>query len=109
MHPRKIRELMERAGEAVTGSLIACTDSIRGRAAWRTWRAQWADLERLPAAEQLLAVCMYCERFRATTGEWVACPPGLVEMIHDPHPTELDPHHPHTKCRPRAQLADLAS
>jgi hypothetical protein len=32
----------------------------------------------------MLAVCRYCERFRASAGEWVATAPGLAEMLHDP-------------------------
>ena len=84
MHPRKIRELMERAGEAVTGSFIAQTEAIRTRESWSIWRAHWADLESLPPAERMLGVCMYCERFRANTGEWIAAPPRLAEMLRDP-------------------------
>ena len=75
---------MERAVDAITGSFIARTEAVRTREAWRIWRAHWAELDRLPPAERLLGVCMYCERFRTTTGEWVAAPPGLAEILHDP-------------------------
>jgi hypothetical protein len=83
MHPRQIRGLFERAAEAVAGSLIARTDAFRGREAWRIWRAHWSELERLPPADRLLGVCMYCERYHASTGEWVAAPPALAEMLRD--------------------------
>jgi hypothetical protein len=29
----------------------------------------------------MLGVCMYCERYHANTGEWVAAPPALAEML----------------------------
>jgi hypothetical protein len=89
MHPRQVREAIERAIEAVTGSRIARTDAARLREAWRTWHAHWAALERLPPAERVLGICMYCERIRASTGEWVATPPALAEMLHDPKVVSL--------------------
>jgi hypothetical protein len=84
MSPRPIREAFERAAEAVLGSLMARAEATRGREAWRSWRAYWIELEKQPPAERMLAVCMYCERFRATTDEWVVFPPGLAEMLRDP-------------------------
>jgi hypothetical protein len=84
MSPRQIREALERAAEAVLGSLMARADAVRGREGWRIWRAHWAELEKQPPGERMLAVCMYCERFRVTTGEWVATPPGLTERLRDP-------------------------
>jgi hypothetical protein len=84
MDPREIRKLMERAVEAITGSRMTRADASRAREAWHSWHAAWAALERLPPAERVLGVCMYCERIRANTGEWVATPPALAEMLHDP-------------------------
>jgi hypothetical protein len=84
MDSRQVRDIIERATEAVIGSIMARTRATRGREGWRTWRTHWAELEKQPPAERLLAVCMYCERFRVTTGDWVATPPGLTEMLHDP-------------------------
>jgi hypothetical protein len=84
MSPRQFREVIERATEAVLASLMARAHAIRGREGWRIWRAHWAELEKQPPAERLLAVCMYCERFRVTTGEWVATPPGFSEMLRHP-------------------------
>jgi hypothetical protein len=37
----------------------------------------------------MLGVCMYCERYHANTGEWVAAPPALAEMLHDPKVVQL--------------------
>jgi hypothetical protein len=89
MQPRQIREAIERAADAVTGSFIARAEAIRGREAWRIWRAHWAELERLPPANRMLGVCMYCERYHANTGEWAAAPPALAEMLHDPKMVQL--------------------
>ena len=89
MHPRQIRGALERAAEAVTGSFIARADATRGRETWRLWRAHWAELERLPPADRMLGVCMYCERYHANTGEWVATPPGLAERLRDPTVVQL--------------------
>jgi hypothetical protein len=89
MTPRQIREAIERAAETVTGSLMARAEAIRGREGWRTWRVHWAELEKQPPADRLLSVCMYCERFRAHTAEWVATPPGLAEILHDPKVVQL--------------------
>ena len=74
---------MDRAIQAVSGSLIAQAEAIRLREGWRVWRALWATLEREPPADRLLTVCMYCERFRSDTGEWLAPPPRLADMLHD--------------------------
>ena len=84
MHPRQFREAVDRVVEAVTGSFIAQAEAIRLRDGWRIWRAHWATLETKPPAERMLVVCMYCEQFHANTGEWVAPPPGLAEMLQDP-------------------------
>jgi len=89
MDARKIREVMERAGEAVTGSFIARTEAVRTREAWHFWRAHLAGLESVAPAERMLGVCMYCERIRANTGEWVTAPPALAEMLHDPKVVQL--------------------
>jgi hypothetical protein len=89
MNPREIRKLMERAAEAITGSFIAQAEAARTRKSWRIWRAHWADLGRLPPAERVLGICMYCERIRANTGEWVATPPALAELLYDPKVVSL--------------------
>ena len=89
MHPRQIRRTLERAAEAVTGSFMARAEAIRGREAWRTWRAHWAELERLPPADRMLGVCVYCERYHANTGDWVAAPPALAETLRDPKAVQL--------------------
>lgn len=80
---RYIRDAIERAQDAVMGSHLARTEALRLRHAWGAWRAQWAEIEATPLAERMLTVCMYCERFRVTTGE------------HDhgnPRPDEGEPH-----------------
>jgi hypothetical protein len=89
MTPGQLRATLDRAVEAVTGSILARADAIRGREGWRIWRAHRADLEKHPVPDRMLAVCMYCERFRAHTGEWVAAPPGLAEMLHDPRQVQV--------------------
>jgi hypothetical protein len=89
MYPRQIREAIDRAVEAVTGSRIARAEAVRLREGWHAWRAHWAELEKLPPAERVLGVCMYCERIRANTGEWVATPPALAEMLYDPKVVSL--------------------
>lgn len=89
MDRRQLKGAIDRAMDAVTGSFIARTQASRAREAWRAWREQWAQLEQEPPADRMLAVCMYCERFRANTGEWVATPPWLTEMLHDPKVVQL--------------------
>jgi hypothetical protein len=84
MDRKQLREAFDRATEAVTGSLMAQTQAIRSREGWRVWRALWDKLEREPPAHRMLTVCMYCERVHASTGEWVATPPEIAEMLHDP-------------------------
>jgi hypothetical protein len=84
MNPRQLRETIARAVYAVTGSLMSQAEASRTREGWRVWRALWVELERKPPADRMLTVCMYCERFHASTGEWAATPPGLAEMLHDP-------------------------
>ena|SRR5438132_1477933 len=84
MDRRQIRETIDRAVEAMIGSVMARTDARRDRKAWGAWRAQWAALERLPPDQRMLTVCMYCERFRVDTGEWVAATAGLAGVLHDP-------------------------
>src|SRR5215216_3197806 len=81
MTPGQVREALDRAIEAVMGSRMARTEAVRLRKAWHIWRSHWAELERLPPAERVLGVCMYCERIRINTGEWVATPPALTEML----------------------------
>jgi hypothetical protein len=49
----------------------------------------WAKLEAEPPADRMLAVCMYCERIRADTGEWIAPPPELAEMLRDRRVVQL--------------------
>jgi hypothetical protein len=63
---------------------MAQTDARRDREAWRAWRAVWAALQREAPAERMATVCMYCQRLRADTSEWVAIPASLAEMLHDP-------------------------
>lgn len=89
MNPQPIREAIDRAVEAVTGSRIARAEAVRLREAWHTWRAHWAEIERFPPADRMLGVCMYCERYHANTGEWVAAPPELAEMLRDPKAVQL--------------------
>ena len=89
MTPRQLRELVERAAEAITGSFVARAEAVRTRESWRTWHAHRSELERLLPAERVLGVCMYCERIRANTGEWVTTPPALTEMLHDPKVVSL--------------------
>ena len=84
MTPRQLKETMARAVDAVTGSFMSRTQASRTREGWRVWRALWAELEGKPLADRMLTVCMYCERLRASTGEWAATPPGLAEMLRDP-------------------------
>jgi hypothetical protein len=80
---RYIRDAIERAQDAVMGSHLARTEALRLRHAWGAWRAQWAEIEATPLAERMLTVCMYCERFRVTTGEWVAATPDMTRVIRD--------------------------
>jgi len=80
---RYIRDAIERAQDAVMGSHLARTEALRLRHAWGTWPAQWAEIEAMALADRMLTVCIYCERFRVTTGE------------HDqgnPRPDEGEPH-----------------
>jgi hypothetical protein len=84
MHPRKASDARQDAANSVTESLAARARAMASREGWRIWREQWATMEGEPPDERLLAVCMYCERFRAHTGEWAAPPPGLTAMLHDP-------------------------
>jgi broad specificity phosphatase PhoE len=79
----QIQEALDRATEAVTGSHMARRYARLSREAWRAWRAQWNALEVLPPTERLLVVCMYCERFRDVTGDWMLAPTELAEMLHD--------------------------
>jgi hypothetical protein len=89
MGPRQVREAIERATEAVTGSHIARMHSSRAREAWRTWHSLWSRLRREPLAERMLTVCMYCERVRTDTGEWLAPPVDLAEILHDQQLVQL--------------------
>lgn len=84
MTPAELRSTAERAVEAVTGGLIAQAEAARARVGWRGWRAIWARLQGEPLPQRMVVVCMYCERFRCDTGEWLAPPPGLVPLLHDP-------------------------
>jgi hypothetical protein len=89
MYWRYVRDALDRATEAVTGSHIARAHASRAREAGRVWRALWAKLEAEPPADRMLAVCMYCERIRADTGEWIAPPPELAEMLRDRRVVQL--------------------
>jgi len=86
---RRIREAFARADEARTGIHMSRAEARRVREGWRAWRAEWARIEEEPAAERMLTVCMYCERFHITTGEWLAIPVGLAGMLHDPKLVQL--------------------
>lgn len=82
MDCRKISQLYRRADEAVSASHMALADARREREGWRAWRAVWKAIQRDAPAERMLTVCMYCERFRAETGEWIVTPPTLAEKLH---------------------------
>jgi hypothetical protein len=84
MDTRKIRNLLAWSQETQTASQMAQAEARRQREAWRAWRAMWAGLQREAPAERMLTVCMYCERFLADTAEWIATPPSLTEILHDP-------------------------
>jgi hypothetical protein len=83
MDTRKIRDLLASAQETNTASQMVQAEARRERVAWRAWRAVWAGLKRKAPAERLVTVCMYCQRFRADTAEWVVTPPDLAQLLHD--------------------------
>ncbi|HUR95810.1 MAG TPA: hypothetical protein VMY76_14600 [Gemmatimonadales bacterium] len=78
MNRGKIQEVI---AQAVTArEAVAAT---RGRSAEEreSWRAWWAELGRQPIESRMLAVCMSCERFRATSGSWELLPPGVGALL----------------------------
>ena len=84
-----VKDAIDRATETVTGSRNARTHASRAREAWRVWRALWAKLEAEPPAKRYLTACMYCERVRADTDEWMALPADLAEMLHNPQVVQV--------------------
>ena len=84
MDRRRFRDVLTLAAETRTASLMAQAEARRERAAWEAWRALWATLQLEPPPARMLTVCMYCERFRGTTGEWVLAAQALREMLRDP-------------------------
>jgi hypothetical protein len=89
MAPRHLKDIIERATEAITGSVMARADSVHARETWRLWRALWREVGGKRTTDRIVTVCMYCERFHANTGEWAAAPPSLTEMLHDPKVVQL--------------------
>jgi hypothetical protein len=80
---RKISQLYRRADEAVSASHMALADARREREGWRRG-GRCGRRSRDAPAERMVTVCMYGERFRAETGEWIVTPPTLAEKLHHP-------------------------
>jgi CheY-like chemotaxis protein len=85
----QVYDTLERAREAVLGSLMARSAAVLGREGWRAWRGLWAKLEATRLEQRMVTACMYCERLQSATGEWIAVPAGLAEMLRDPQVVQL--------------------
>jgi len=81
MNRGKIEAVMARALEARNATVSTRRRSVAERESWREWWARWAELGREPIESRMLAVCMSCERFRATSGMWKRLPPGVAALL----------------------------
>ena len=59
---------------------LSVADCKRQRLERRQWKAIWSALRARP--DHFAACCAYCTRFRTPSGEWVAIPAGVNQILH---------------------------